>query len=394
MKVEEFISTYSVDRYGTNSLKWDALDVRFGDKDLIAMWVADMDFKTPEVIREAMKARIDHGAFGYSCVPDSYYKAVIDWQKNQHGYEFKKEWMRFAPGVVQAIYWFVNCFTKPEESVLIVTPVYYPFHNAVKDNNRKLITSELINDNGHYSIDFERLEKDVADNDVKMVIWCSPHNPVGRVWTEDEMDKAFAIFEKYGVLIISDEIHQDIIVGDNRQIPAAIVSGGKYAQNIVTVTAPSKTFNLATLLNSHIIIENDEIRAKYDAYAKTVNQIEVNVMGLTACEAAYNYGLDWLKCLRQVIKTNFEYMRSRLNKEAPKIVVTPLEGTYLTWLDLRAYVSPEDVKAFIQDKCRIAVDFGEWFSKECKGFIRLNMATNPKYVEIAVNNIINEINKL
>lgn len=392
MNIEEFCKKYSVDRLGTNSVKWDALDKRFGDKNLIAMWVADMEFKAPDAVVEALKKRAEHGVFGYSYVPDSYYDAFIKWEKNEHNFEVKKEWMRFSPGVVTAIYWFVNAFTKSNDAVAIFTPVYYPFHTAVMDNGRKLVTTQLINTNGIYTIDYELFEKNIIENDVKLFIQCSPHNPVGRVWREEELDRVLSICKKHNVLVVSDEIHQDFIIGENKQIPAATVKGGKYADNLISVTAPSKTFNLAGLLNSHIIISNKEIRDKYDAFAKTVNQIGVNIMGLTAAEAAYNYGKEWFESLLNVIRYNYNYVKTRLNKEAPKIVVTPLEGTYLAWLDLRGYIKPEDTKEFIQDKCRLAVDFGEWFSNDCKGFVRLNLATDPKYVKQAVDNIVKNIN--
>lgn len=388
MNIKEFCDKYSTNRIGTNCLKWDALDKRYNDKDLIAMWVADMEFKTPEAVVEAMKQRIDHGIFGYSIVPDSYYEAFINWQRNKHNCVIDKDWIRFASGVVGSLYRLVNAFTKPMDSVIIMTPVYYPFHNAVKDTGRNLVISELINTNGVYTINFEGFEKSIIENHVKLFIMCSPHNPVGRVWTEDELDKILSICKKYNVLVVSDEIHQDIIIGKNTQILAVNVSGGKYSDNLITVTAPSKTFNLAGLLNSHIIISNDEIRAKYDAYAKTVSQAEVNILGLTAAEAAYNHGQEWLDALLNVIRHNYNHVKERLNEKAPKIIITPLEGTYLAWLDLREYIDPNDTKTFIQDKCRLAVDFGEWFGNQCKGFVRLNMATDPKYVETAADNII------
>ncbi|APC42262.1 MalY/PatB family protein [Clostridium estertheticum] len=394
MEIKQFCARYSMDRVGTNSLKWDALDKRYGDKNLIPMWVADMEFRAPEVVVNAMKKRIEHGIFGYSYVPDSYYNSFINWERNQHNYEVDKKWIRFSTGVVVSLYWFVNAFTKFGDSVIILTPVYYPFHDAVKDTGRRLITSELINVNGVYTIDFEDFERNIMENDVKLFIQCSPHNPVGRVWTEKELDKILSICKRYNVLVVSDEIHQDIIIGENVQIPAAIVSGAKYADNIITVTAPSKTFNLAGLLNCNIIISNEKVMARYDAYSKTINKTEVNIMGLTAAEAAYNYGEEWLKSLLGVIKHNYNHVKERLGDKAPKIVVTPLEGTYLIWVDLRGYIEPNETKTFIQEKCRLAVDYGEWFGENCKGFIRLNMATNPKYVEKAVDNIIKNINCL
>lgn len=394
MSIEEFCERYSIDRRGTNCLKWDALDERYGDKDLIAMWVADMEFKTPEVVVEAMKKRIDHGIFGYSYVSDSYYDAFIVWEKKEHKYEVNKEWIRFSTGVVTALYWFVNAFTELNDSVIILTPVYYPFHNAVKDTGRHLITSELINTNGVYTIDFENFEKSIIENQVKLFIQCSPHNPVGRVWTEEELDKVLSICKKHKVLVVSDEIHQDIIIGENNQIPSGIVSNAKYSDNLITVTAPSKTFNLAALLSCTIIISNEELRERYDAYVKTVSQTESSIMGLTAAEAAYNHGKEWLDSLLEVIRHNYNHLKNRLNKETPKIIITPLEGTYLAWLDLRGYIEPKDTKVFIQDKCRLAVDFGEWFGKDGMGFVRLNLATEPKYVEAAVDNIIKNINDL
>ena len=394
MTAREFCEKYGVDRLGTNCLKWDALDVRFGDPDLISMWVADMEFKTPEQVREALKNRVDHGVFGYSFPPEGYYRAFINWEKSHHGYEVRKEWMRFGPGVVSSIYWLVNLFTAPGDAVAIQTPVYYPFHNAVKDNGRRLVRSELVNTHGKYSIDFDRFERDIAENDTKMFILCSPHNPAGRVWEERELDAMLDICSRHHVLVVSDEIHQDLVIADKKQIPAAIVSGGKYAENLITLNAPSKTFNLAGLLNSHIIIQNEEIRAKYDEEIRKINQTECNILGLTAGEAAYTYGAEWLKGLLAVIRENFEFVRGSFAGELPEAVVTPLEGTYLSWLDLRAFLKPDEVKPFVQGKCRLAVDYGEWFSPNCKGFIRLNMATKPEYVRQAVGNLIGNLKKL
>lgn len=394
MTAQEFCKKYSVERRGTNSLKWDALDVRFGDPDLLSLWVADMEFKTPEQTVEALKKRAEHGVFGYSFTPDSYYNAFIKWEKSHHGYEVKKDWLRFGPGVVACIYWLVGMFTQPGDSAVIMTPVYYPFHNAVKDSGRRLICSELVNTNGYYTVDFEKFEREIADNDAKMFILCSPHNPAGRVWEESELDRMLAICQKHNVLVISDEIHQDLVIGDKKHIPSAIVSGGKYSHNIITLNAPSKTFNLAGLLNSHLIIEDDALRAKYDANIKIINQIESNIMGLTAGEASYTYGEEWRMGLIATIKANFEYLRDSFAKELPAVIVTPLEGTYLTWLDLRAFLKPEEVKPFVQGKCRIAVDYGEWFGQQCAGFIRLNLATKPEYVHTAVQNLIENLKKL
>lgn len=394
MTTNEFVKRYSVDRYGTSSLKWDALDVRFGDPDLLSMWVADMEFKTCEKVIEAMVERTRHGVFGYSYIPDDYYKAFSHWMEKHHRFPIEKEWVRFASGVVTTLYWTINAFTNPGEACMIFTPVYYPFHNAVKDTGRKLVTIDLANNNGHFTIDYAAVENAIVENEVKLFIQCSPHNPAGRVWTEEELDRILGICKKHNVLVISDEIHQDIIIGDKKFIPSAIVRDGKYLDNLITVSAASKTFNLAGLLHNHIVICDEKLRKKYDAYAKTVNQSEVNVMGVIATQAAYTYGEEWLENLLEIIRTNYRYIKDELNNKAPEIVITPLEGTYLLLLDLRKYIKPEDTKAFIQDKCRLAVDFGEWFGANFKGFVRLNLATDPKYVQRATANIIDVIGKL
>jgi len=394
MNKEEFLQRYAIDRKGTNSLKWDKLEERFGDANLLAAWVADMEFKAPEEVLDAMKEKVDFGVFGYTYAPDSYYDAFIKWEREQHGYEVKQEWMRFSTGVVTALYWFVNAFTKPEDAVIILSPVYYPFANAVKDTGRTLISSELVNSNGVYTIDFEDFEKQIVDHDVKLFIHCTPHNPVGRVWTAEEAEKLLSICDKHDVLVVSDEIHHDMTFDDHKHIPSAIVADGKFADRVITVTAASKTFNLAGLLTSQIIIENEVLLKQFDTFVKSVNQTEVNMLGMTAAEAAYNHGADWLEGLREVVQANARYAVEQFTAHAPKLVITPLEGTYLLWIDLRAYIEPNGVKEFVQDTCRLAIDYGEWFGENSKGFIRLNLGTEPHYIEKAVDSIIEHLPQL
>jgi len=394
LNTKNFCEKHGIERFGTNCLKWDALDVRFGDPDLISMWVADMEFTVADVIRDALIKRVEHGVYGYSYIPEDYYESVIDWQKKLHGNTLEKEWFRFSTGVVVALYWFVNAFTEPDDAVMIITPVYYPFHNAVKDTGRKLVRHQLVNTDGYYTFDFELFEKDIVENDVKMIIESSPHNPVGRVWTEEELDMMLSICKKHNVLVISDEIHQDVIVGDKKFIPAFAVKDGAYLDTVITVTSASKTFNLAGLLHSHIFIADEKIRERYDAYAKTVNQTEVNIMGCVATQAAYDGGGEWLTSVLNIVRENDKYLRSEFAREIPKVIVSPLEGTYLLWVDMRAYLGTEGIKEFIQDKCRLAIDYGEWFCPDAKGFIRFNLATEPRYVENAVKNIIKCIKEM
>ena len=394
MQKEKFLKEYLVERKGTYSLKWDALDKRFGNADLISMWVADMEIKAPKEVIEALKERCEHGVFGYSYVSDEYYNSVINWLKEKHNYEIKKEWLRFTNGVVTAIYCFVNIFTKVDDAILILTPVYYPFHNAVKDNNRKLITCDLKNTDGYFTIDYDEVEKKIVENKVKLFIQCSPHNPAGRVWKEEELAKILEICKKHNVLVISDEIHQDIIMKGYKHIPSAIVANGKYADNLITVSAASKTFNLAGLIHSNIIISNDELRKKYDKEIKKINQTEINILGMLATQVAYEKGSEWLENVKEIIEDNFNYLKTELNKHIPEITITNLEGTYLVFLDLRKIIPIDKVKEFIQDKCNLAIDFGEWFGASFKGFIRVNLATDPEIVKKAVENIITEYKKL
>lgn len=394
MQKEKFLKEYLVERKGTYSLKWDALDKRFGNADLISMWVADMEIKAPKEVIEALKERCEHGVFGYSYVSDEYYNSVINWLKEKHNYEIKKEWLRFTNGVVTAIYCFVNIFTKVDDAILILTPVYYPFHNAVKDNNRKLITCDLKNTDGYFTIDYDEVEKKIVENNVKLFIQCSPHNPAGRVWKEEELAKILEICKKHNVLVISDEIHQDIIMKGYKHIPSAIVANGKYADNLITVSAASKTFNLAGLIHSNIIISNDELRKKYDKEIKKINQTEINILGMLATQVAYEKGSEWLENVKEIIEDNFNYLKTELNKHIPEITITNLEGTYLVFLDLRKIIPIDKVKEFIQDKCNLAIDFGEWFGASFKGFIRINLATDPEIVKKAVESIIFEYKKL
>lgn len=384
--MSNFVDKYYTDRMGTNSLKWDALDKRFGDPDLISMWVADMEFKTPECVVEALRNRVNHGIFGYSYVPDSYYEAVIDWEYSHHGYKVEKDWIRVSPGIVAALYWSVNMYTEKDDAVIITTPVYYPFHNCVKDSGRKLVTCDMKYDKGVFTFDYDEFEKKIVENNVKMHILCSPHNPAGIVWKEAELEKMLEICAKHNVLVFSDEIHQDLVFGDNKHIPSAIVAGGKYKDNLITAFASSKTFNLATCLTSTIVIENEELRKKWDAFTNVYYQVEVNVFGITAVEAALRGGQEWYENVKEVIYDNYKTVKEEM-AQFPQVYIAPLQGTYLVFMDLRNMVDPENIKDFTQNKCRLAVDYGEWFGENWKGFIRLNMATHPDIVKKAVANI-------
>lgn len=375
-----------VDRRNTDCSKWDAQSENFGEEGLHAMWVADMDFQVPACVTDALSAYVKEGVFGYYTAPDSYYNAFINWEK-EHGYTVKREWIRFSPGVVSGFNWIVQMMTKPKDPVIVLTPVYYPFLYAVTNNDRTLITSDLINDHGVYSIDFEDFEQKIIDNHVKLFIFCSPHNPVGRVWKKEELDKLVAICKKHHVFIISDEIHHDLLAPGQKHIPIASIAD--YDDSLVTVTAPSKTFNLAGCQNSIIIIPDEKLREKWDAFTTSIRVTSGNTFGYIAARAAYIGGRPWLNEVNEIIHNNYLYVKETFERELPKLVVSPLEGTYLLWIDFGAYLSFDEMKDFMQKKCRLAFDYGDWFGGERFGtHIRMNLATSRENVETAVQAIV------
>lgn len=373
-----------VDRKNSNCNKWDGQTTMFGEEGLLAMWVADMDFQVPQCVKEALTSYVESGVYGYYKIPDAYYQAFINWEKEQHGYEVKKEWIRFSPGVVAGFHWLVQIFTKPKDAVLVNTPVYYPFFKAVKNNDRKLICSDLVNENGVYTLDFEDFEKKIVENSVKLFILCSPHNPVGRVWKEEELKKLFDICKKHQVLVVSDEIHQDLVYGENSHIPS--LSVGDYDHMMISLTAPSKTFNIAGAQNSIVVIPDEELRKKWDRYIEGNSVPNGNAFGYVAAQAAYEGGAGWLEGVKRQIYENYKYLKTQLQEKLPEIIVTPLEGTYLCWVDLASCVAPEEMEEVIQKKCGLAVDYGHWFGGDKFGTcIRINLATSMNNVKIVVD---------
>lgn len=379
-----------VDRRGTDCNKWDGQKKMFGEEGLHAMWVADMDFKVADCVQEALHKYVDLGVFGYMRVPDSYYQACIDWEYEHHGYKMEREWIRFSPGVVAGFNWIIQFMTEKDDAIIVTTPVYYPFLHAVTNNERKLITSDLINDHGNYSIDFQDFENKIIENDVKLFILCSPHNPVGRVWKKEELKQLFEICRKHHVFVVADEIHQDLVYGENKHVPSFLI--GDYEDMMIMIIAPSKTFNLAGAQNSEVIIPNAALREKWDKYVNGIRVLGGNAFGYIAAEAAYRGGEEWLNQVKDQIQENYHYLKETFAERLPDVVVSPLEGTYLTWVDLSAYVDAGDMKEFLQKKCRMAVDYGDWFGGErFGGFIRINLATSLENVKIGVEAICNNL---
>lgn len=409
MSNEEFVKEYFIERQNTSSLKWDALDVRYGEKDLLPLWVADMEFKMPTVVIEELKKRIDHGVFGYSYLPTSYYEAFKAWMKVNFECEVKDEWLRTTTGVVQALYSFINCFTQKDDNVMIMPPVYYPFFNCIRDTGRRQVLVNLKNENNYFSIDYEKVEEQMRSKDIKALIFCSPHNPVSRVWKEQELSKLYSLCEKYNVLIISDEIHQDFTFNGHKHTPAINVENGRYNNRIILVNAASKTFNLASFTHSNILIPSENLREKYDKYCNKYLQTELNVLGYLATEIAYTKGEEWLNKLKEIIYDNYLYIKKSLKEANSKVELVDLQGTYLPLLDLSKIlnIDPNGEKVplnrmevhkviydFVQKKCKLAVDYGLWFGEDYRAYIRLNLATSKKLVSEAITRIIEEEKKL
>ena len=395
MDFEKFCQETCVERKGTGTLKWDSLEEVFGDADLLPLWVADMEIQSPPAARQAIQARVEHGTFGYAKVTDDYYDAFFSWQKNHHGVTLAKENLRFATGVVGSLYAAVRAYTQPNDGVIICPPVYYPFYDAILNTGRTLVTCELDNHDGRFTLDLEKFEKTIAESKAKMFLLCSPHNPVCRVWTEEELEGMFAVCRKHGVLVVADEIHQDFTYDkDHAFFSTALLGDGQYKDMLILLNSGSKTFNLAGLIHSHVIIFDEKLMETYDAYIKSIGSPEVNLMGVIAMGAAFRDGAAWFDQVKALICHNYDYMKQAFAKDAPKIVLTPLEGTYLSWLDLRGYMDGKDVAEFIQKKCRLACDVGEWFSFTGHGYVRINLATDTKYIKMAVERILANLKEL
>lgn len=380
----------TVNRIGTYSYKWDGLKAEFGEDGLLAMWVADMDFPSPPCATEALERYI-HFPMGYFKTSDSYYEAIMQWEKERHGYEIKREWICVTPGIVPALHWAVRTLTKPGESVMISTPVYYPFRSAVENaGERKLVKNELKKIGTRYEFDLEGFERDIQENNVKLYILCNPHNPVGRVWTAEELKAVLDICKAHSVVVIADEIHQDIVDPElgRKKVTAATV--GDYDDMLITMASGSKTFNLAACQNSFIIIPDQGMRESFNDFLSKMALDDVNGFGHIATEAVLRNGKPWLDEVLDIIFGNFRYMKDRFAAECPDVKLSDLEGTYLVWMDFSAYCKTlEDVTELLQKKCRLALDYGEWFGGEaCAAFARMNIATSRENVKEACDRII------
>ena len=359
-----------INRYGTNSIKFDFARERGKPDGVLPMWVADMDFPVPEEVSADIQKAAAHGIFGYTEPKSDYYDAVSHWFDSRFGFSVTPQEIIKTPGVVFALVQAVRAFTKPDEAVLIQTPVYYPFYDIIRNNGRLLVTNPLLYSNGKYTIDFDDFERKIADNDVKMFILCSPHNPVGRVWTREELEKLNEICKKYGVLVVSDEIHCDFVWSGYKHTCFGLLN-----ENSIIAASPSKTFNLAGLQVSNIFVKNVRQRNKINTEIKRSGYSQLNALGLAACQSAYTKGGAWLESLKIYLEKNIQLTKEFLAANIPKIKLVEPEASYLLWLDFSHYELPQDeLDRRITEGAKLWLSGGTIFGADGKGFQRINIA--------------------
>lgn len=382
-----------IDRTATSCVKMERMKAVFGRDDLIPLWVADMDFLSPEEVTEALLERTRHGIFGYTVAYDSYFDSIINWLARRHDYRVEKEEITFVPGVVKGFAFAIDAFTEENDKIIIQPPVYHPFKLVTDALNRQVVNNPLILEEGKYSIDFEGLKKTISENDCKMLIFCSPHNPVGRVWNRDELEQLAEICCDNNILMISDEIHSDFILDGHKHLPFATISE-KARENSITLMAPSKTFNIAGIVSSFAVIHNKEIREKYMNYLVPRELHQGTLFAYTATEAAYNHGEEWLEQVIGYIQENIDFVTKYLNENIPQIKPIELESTFLMWLDCRELGLAHDklVDLFV-NKARLALNSGAMFGKEGEGFMRLNVGTPRSILQQALENLKAAINE-
>ena len=373
------------DRKNTGAIKYDTLPSGSRYKDVIPMWIADMDFKVPSEVENALLAVSEHGIFGYTNTDDEYNAVLGDWYLRRMNWKTQPEWNIKTPGVVFAIAAAINAFSNIGDSVLICQPVYYPFANVVTANKRNLVVSQLQLSGGRYEIDFDDLEKKITDNSVKIFLLCSPHNPVGRVWTKEELLEIGRICLKHNVLIVSDEIHSDFIYKGSVHIPIASLSD-ELAEQTITCTAPSKTFNLAGLQAANIFVKNPVLREKLQKTCAATGYSNLNTMAIAATKAAYKYGEPWLNALLEYLQNNISLLHNSLSDS--KVSLIHPEGTYLMWLDCRALnLTDRELKNFFIDEAGLWLHNGSTFGAGGSGFMRMNIACPKSILKEALSRL-------
>ncbi|MFA7207058.1 MAG: MalY/PatB family protein [Synergistaceae bacterium] len=376
----------NMERRGTNCEKWDFLEEEFGKKDLLALWVADMDFPAPPEVLEALHNKIDEGALGYPIAPDSLLKAITDWQKNRHGWEIGKEAVTWAPGVVAGLAFSIMAYTKPGDGVIIQTPVYPPFYATISESGRRIVKNPLKREKDRYVMDLESLEKLVTPT-CRTLILCSPHNPVARVWTREELEALSELAERKDMIIISDEIHQDLVYSDAKHMSIASLSE-EMSSRTVTFVAPSKTFNIAGMNSSVALIPDEKLRARYVSILNRLHLSSLSILGLTAMETAYAKCAGWLDELMAYLEENRNFTEKFVRERMPKAKMDHPEGTYIFWIDFRGYgFNSETLMDLLVNEAGVALNNGRNFGTEGDGFARINIGTNREMLKKALEKI-------
>jgi cysteine-S-conjugate beta-lyase len=374
-----------INRRHTLSVKWDDTERVFGVKDVLPMWVADMDFPAPPAVIEALHKRIKHGIFGYTVIPDSLKEAVQHWLQARHQWEIDRSWLVFSTGVVPAIATAIEAFSKEGDRVVVFTPVYPPLFQLVRQHRRTLVTSPLQLKETRYEIDWDDLTEKIQG--AKLLLLCSPHNPGGRVWTKEELKKIGELCIKHDVIVISDEIHADLTFPPNKHVPFASIHP-EFAERSITFIAPTKTFNLAGLQAAAVIIANESLRRQFRKVQQRQGFFTLNTFAVVGAEAAYRHGGEWLDALLTYLQENIDYVSSYIQTHLPALRVIRPEATYLVWIDCRQLgLTEQQLKQLLLEKGKIAVEFGSKFGEEGKGFIRMNVACPRKTLKEALDRL-------
>ncbi len=382
-----------IDRKNTSCLKYDFGMQRKGRTDLLPMWVADMDFALPEEILADFHKRIDHGIFGYTDPDAEYYAALDRWFSVHHGYHIQPEWVTLGCGVVYGLATGVKAFTEPGDAVLIQQPVYYPFREVIEDNGRKFVNSQLHYENGKYTIDFTDFEQKIEDNNVKVFLLCSPHNPAGRVWTKEELTRMGDICLKHNVIILDDEIHCDFVYAPHH-FTSFLALDEKYRNNLVVFNSPSKTFNVAGLQPGNIIIPDENLRKRYRKANAAAGYSQGSIMGQVAVKSCYTKGDEWVKELVEYIAGNIAWVRDFVKENFPKATFVEPEGTYLVWIDFSGYgLSDDELEHLVVDEAKLWLDSGKIFGPATAQFERFNMACPRSTVEKAFQQLKDALEK-
>jgi cystathionine beta-lyase len=361
-----------IPRAGTDCAKYDDRLRRFGRADVLPLGVADMDFQAPDCVREALQPLVDQNLYGYHLKGERYVRAIVDWWARRHGHAVDPAGIVFSPGVVPALSHLIQALTAKGDGIIVQPPVYHPFAWAVRANERRLLENPLLEQGGEYAMDFDDLEGKARE--ARLLILCSPHNPVGRVWRREELERLADICLRHGVTIVSDEIHNDLVYPQYRHLPTASLSP-EVARVTVTCHAASKTFNLAGLSVAYVLIEGQELREAFRTVSDILHVEALNPFGLRATEAAFTHGEAWLKALLEYLEGNYRLVRGYLEEHLPRVTVSPLEGTYLIWLDFRRYgLSPQELRDCIMGKARLGLNDGPMFGPGGEGFQRMNIA--------------------